>query len=172
MDLREQRDQILVRLLAILEARPEVDDPRAAPARVPAAVASRRSIVARAARASSGCSAQGDLLAGKQREQVRDVPVARLGLVVILGPFLIWPCLPICGGGRRLRAASSAREIRASTPEDLARCDHLREQPVDDLVVHRRAHAQDADLPVGQPIAFSGETEGPLTRRPLASATR
>ena len=36
--LREQRQIIRVRLFAVLQARPEVDDPRAAPARVPAAV--------------------------------------------------------------------------------------------------------------------------------------
>ena len=34
--------------------------------------------------------------------------------------------------------------------------DHLREQPRDDLVIHRRPHRQDADLAVGQSIAILG----------------
>src|SRR5262245_37890372 len=34
----EQREQVLVSLLSVLQPRPEIDDPRAAPSRVPASV--------------------------------------------------------------------------------------------------------------------------------------
>jgi hypothetical protein len=38
--------------------------------------------------------------------------------------------------------------------EDLSGAHHLHEQPSDDLVIHRRAHRQDADLAVRQSIAI------------------
>ena len=66
---------------------------------------------------------------------------------------MIWPCLPIWGGGsRRAISRRDASRNFAVDIEDFRTADRLHEQPADDLVVHRGAHAQNADLPVGQSI--------------------
>src|SRR5919109_3701187 len=68
--LAQQRDQVLVGEVSFLEPVPEIDDPRAAPA-CPAAAVFETPLERSSGRLRQlGCSAQRDLIAGVQREQV------------------------------------------------------------------------------------------------------
>ena len=65
------------------------------------------------------------------------------------------------GGGSRFWPRPPARETPRPRPRiSLARSD-LREQPGDDLVIHRRPHRQDADLAVRQAITILRRHRGP-----------
>src|SRR5438046_10756372 len=78
--------------------------------------------------------------------------MARLRLVVVLGPFLNLAVL--ADRGRREVPARGFEMLpeRRVDAKDLACADALREKTVDDLMIHRRPHRQDADLAVGQAV--------------------
>ena len=56
------------------------------------------------------------------------------------------------GGGNFLSRRRDTLAKRGVDAENLARANDLREQAGDDLVIHRRPHRQDADLPAGKPV--------------------
>ena len=134
----------------------------------PPPCASRRSSVVRAAAASSGVPRGVILIAGVQGEEVRDVAVAGVGLVVVVGPFLQ---LAVFTDPER-RQASPCRDH--SPPEvaidlqQLARLDHAPEELVGDLDVHGRPHAELGHGTVGHAVAVLRRDEGPVTKCPLA----
>lgn len=86
--LGEQRHQILVRQIAFLQSRPEIDDPRARPSGVTAARSETPFQRGTRGFRQLRSSAQRDLIAGMQREELRDMSMAGIGFVVILQPFL------------------------------------------------------------------------------------
>src|SRR5690242_11070607 len=89
--LAQQYQQALVRFFGVLQPRPEVDYPGAAPTR---AAASRGKTALQAAARGLGQfrrTAQRHLIAGIKREEVGYVAVAGILLVVILLPFLQLP---------------------------------------------------------------------------------
>src|SRR6185503_3600624 len=78
------------------------------------------------------------------------------GLVVILRPF---HDLSVTADFGRRKTTTRRVELRtelAIEVKDFRGADRLPEQPVDDLVIHRRPHAQNADLPVRQAITVLG----------------
>src|SRR5262249_27478076 len=83
----EQSEQVLVSLPPVFQPRPEVDDPRPAPARVPTAIF--KPVFERLARGRGQIwrSARRDLIARVEREQMRDVAMSRVRLFVLLRPF-------------------------------------------------------------------------------------
>ena len=108
-----------------------------------------------------------------QREQMRDVPVAR-DRARRSPPAIpaIWPYLPIFSGGSLARAPISRWPELGIDAEDLARLDHPAEERVRDLGVHRRTHVRRRALvPSGSLYRFSGESDGPVTRWPSRSGT-
>ena len=92
----------------------------------------------------------GDLVAGVQAEEVRDVPVLRLGVVVVLDPFLkaagLLADLERCELGEGLLALGP--EVRVGA-QDLARFDAVGEQVVDDFQVHRGGVGEHGAAAVG-----------------------
>src|SRR5687768_10443434 len=142
-----------MRVLAVLEARPEIDNPCAAPAGVAAAVC-EPSLDRRPSRARKLRRAMhGNLIARVQREQLRDMPMARVWLIVIVGPLLNLAML----ADRRWRDFLFCRrqpfaEWRIDA-ENLARANHLRKETRNDLMIHRWPHRQDPDLSVRKPIS-------------------
>ena len=73
----EQRPQVFAGFLPIAQRRPEIDDPRPAPAGVAAAVGQARFQRSRRGFGQAGRFPRGNLMAGKKGVQVRDVAVAR-----------------------------------------------------------------------------------------------
>ena len=79
--------QVLVGILCVFEARPEVDEPGAAPSCVTAAVG--EAVLDRLADSlgERRRAAKGELLSGMEPERVRDVAVPRFRLRELLAPF-------------------------------------------------------------------------------------
>ena len=142
--------------VALLQSRPEVDDPCAAPSCVSAACL--QSTFERNPRRTSECrsAAQSDLITGMQREQMRDVSVPRVGLIVIFEPFhaVVRACRSASLGKRSRAADNSARKSSDhSSSRSLASITRVK-QRVRDLGVHRRPHAKLAMVPSGATITI------------------
>ncbi|MBA7710322.1 hypothetical protein ES703_119262 [subsurface metagenome] len=85
--MRQKRMQILVAPFAIVQAGEEIDNPRPAPARVPAAVC--QTVIQRLSRGGGELRRfrDTDLPARMKTKEVGNVPVARRMLLKLLGPF-------------------------------------------------------------------------------------
>ena len=148
--LRQQRAQIVIDRLAVAQTREEIDQPRAAPARVSATVGE-----AEIKRFSRGVEqlrrdVAGELRARMQAEEMRDVTVPGLGLAEGARPF---HQSSVCAdlGPRELRARLlDARDERVLVvPKHRRGIEQVREHIPHDLLVHRVAHADVRVLPVG-----------------------
>ena len=114
----QQVNEILMRAIPFLEPCPEVDDPRAAPAGA-AATGGKPPFEAHARGARQfGCPTRRNLIARVQREQVRDVPMPRRRIVVILEPLLQ---LSVFADLQRWQlGAAAARDHETPSREELA----------------------------------------------------
>jgi len=119
----EQRDEVGMRLLAVEQACPEVHDPPAAPARLPAAVL-EPPFQSHPRRLSQIRSSKNiDLVPGEERPQMRNMAMPRCGFLIILLPFLQLPKFPDVKRRQALqRRFQLAAKLRVA-PENRRRLD-------------------------------------------------
>src|SRR3954468_10363619 len=137
-----------MRSVALFESGPEIDDPGSAPARVSTSGAEP------ALKRSSGglcqlrCLPYRDRTIRVKRKQVRDVPVPRLRLVVVLDPLLQ---LTMFADSKRQQfsfgVSDPAYEIGVNAENLGGTYDSLKQRPRN-FGVHRRAHTELPDLPI------------------------
>ena len=165
----QQRLNILARLVAIAEPRPEVDDPRATPARVTAAA--RQSFLQRQSRRRREFrrAISRNLFSGMQREEMRDVPMPRLVLLELLAPFhqptvaanlrplqsrqsvfhFSHDARVLVREGQCLRSVRCVhRDRRDALRHYTRRFEIIIETIPDDFLFHRRRHAERSGLSV------------------------
>ena len=132
--LPKQRQHVLVRELGFLQPRPEVDDPRAAPAGMTPAVGQPPLQRFLGRRRQFRRAVQRDLVARVQRIELRHVPVAGLHFLEVLRPFLDLPVLADLERRQpRPRLRHLLPEFRINA-QNLPRADQVVEQVMDDLL--------------------------------------
>ena len=155
--LLQQRLQVFPRRIAIAQACVKVHDPGPRPAR--AATATRQSPFQCDPRGLGefGRSAGRDLVAGMQREQVRDVAMAGLPLFVILLPFLKLAVLADFQRRQLRFGLFNAQAERGVGAEQGCGLAHAPKQCPGNFQIHHRTHGQGRRPPVtGNILVFRG----------------
>ena len=148
----QQQPYVFPRLFPVPQSRPEIDDPRPAPAGVAPSVgeAAFQGLSGRAGQVRG--LLRGDLTAWIQGEQMGDVPVTRFHLRVLLQPFL----QGAVGGNLRLGQVLEPLFQLCRQPglpaQHFTGLDAVLEQQGEDLAVHGAALAQTGVLSAGMAV--------------------